>query len=212
MKITIDIPSVDKLADAINNLASAYQGQPLPTNVVKITDQPEQPTPQAEPTEELTPAQKRKAELTAEIIALGGTPPESGAVKKFETVLAELKADDQQQKPEVEEIAEEVTPESEVEKPSEELPATEPTSSDEPATLEEVRMLAGYVVKNQDDFDGKTSSLGKTKLSACLKKFGAGSITLLFEQTPEKVEEFVKLLETNAGKSLAEVVAETTAE
>ena len=79
-------------------------------------------------------------------------------------------------------------------------------------TLEEARMLAGYVVKNQDDFDGKSSTLGKTKLGACLKKVGAVSITALFEDSPGEVAEFVKLLEGNAGKTLAEVVAETTAD
>ena len=72
-------------------------------------------------------------------------------------------------------------------------------------------MLAGYVVKNQTG-DDKACALGKTKVRACLKKVDAESITALFETSPEKAAEFVKLLEGNAGKTLSEVVAETTAE
>ena len=222
MKIEIQItglaPAAVTIANAIENLASAMSGGMTPTNITPIVSSTGQglgesattagDKKEAPATEELTPAQKAKVELSKEIIARGGTPPESGAVKKFQEVLDALKNTT---------VDVENTPDPEPESAAEaQEPA--PGADETPAevtptvTLEEVRMLAGYMVKNQEDFDGKSSSMGKTKLGACLKKVGAGSVTDLFENHPDKVNDFVSFLENNAGKTLAEAVAETTAD
>ena len=216
MKIEIQItgiePAAALIANAVNNLASAMSGGKVlvsdmaePLKVLPDADNTEKEAPA---TEELTPAQKAKTELAKQIIKLGGTPPESGAVKKFQEVLDALKAGQGKT-----ETPDDPEPESAAEA-QEPAPGADETPAEvtPTVTLEEVRMLAGYMVKNQEDFDGKSSSMGKTKLGVCLKKVGAGSVTDLFENHPDKVNDFVSFLENNAGKTLAEAVAETTAE
>lgn len=219
MKIEINIIAPG-LESAINNLATAIAGNTKTGEIVtgyisstgqelgesKTTADDLKESPAAE---EMTPAQKLKAELSQQIIALGGTPPESGAVKKYQAALDALKTanncyGDTR-----------IPQDGSVDQHTTEEPATEatetPADSPEWPTLEEVRMLAGYVVRNQNDDDEKCG-LGKAKVRACLKKVRAESITALFETSPEKAPEFVTLLERNAGKTLSEVVAETTAE
>ena len=173
-----------------------------PANVAQM---PQQPLGDAPTTaDDMSPTDKKKAVISKQIVELGGTPPEKGSLKKFEDTLAAL----QDTPPEEEDTGQEAT--SPPEEPTPETPSAPESTI---PGLDEVRMLASYVVKNQEDFDGTTSSLGKTKLGACLKKVGAKSITLLFdeEDADTKVVEFVALLENNAGKSLEEVVAETSA-
>ena len=207
MKIELNITGLEPFTSAINNLAAVMGGQVTKTITEKcgqlehtetvtapVSNQPaEAPTSTGK---EPTPAEIKKSELVEQIVALGGEPPLKGSVAKFEECLAEL------QKENPEETPEETS-----------TPTLEETST---PTLEEARMLAAYVIKNQDDFDGTSSTLGKTKLGAAIKKVEAKSITDLFEQAEEngdnsKVVEFVSLLEKSAKKTLSEVVAETSA-
>ena len=270
MNITLNIPSIDNLAEAINNLASVVKASGTPTPTPQLCEELGKLPPITPPAEETTPAQRRKTELCELIVAAGGTPPTSGSVSKFKDALAALQTpvvetpvvetpvvetpvvetpvvetpvvetpvvetpvvetpveetpveETPVEETPVEETPVEETPVEETpveETPVEETPVEETPVADTPVeetlppthTLENVRILAGYVVRNQSDFDGKKSQLGKTKLGACLKKAGAKSITTMFEDAPESVAGFVSDLEANAGKTLAEAVAEATA-
>lgn len=208
MKIEIQIPGISQIAEAIIQLANAIKshGQitASPVTVSGSTTDTIQATEETTstseaPKEELTPSQKRKAELCEQITALGGTPPEKGSVAKFEKVLADAQA------------AQEGTSDEEPETTSEEVAETnvDDIEAEEAGTpkLEEVRMLAAVVVRCETD-GGPNEDLGKTKLRACLKAVAAKNLT---SATPEQLTKIVPLLENNAGKTLAEVVAETTA-
>lgn len=207
MKIEINV-NVTGFEPLIKSLVASLMGTAAGSNIIPITgngkgeslppaDNTEKEAPAG--TEELTPAQKQKAELSAQIIALGGTPPDKGAVSKFEECLAELQ--------------------KEKETPAEEKPKEEPEAKpkDKGASLEEVRMLAGFVVRNEADGDKEAGTeagkeAGKARVAKALKEVGAANITALFEESPEQVTDFITLLEKEAGKTLSEVVAETTAD
>ena len=162
------------------------------TTTLPPADNSEKQEPATTSTEpQKTPSQIRKDELSSEIIALGGTPPEKGAVKKFEEALAALKAgqDDSDGEDEIEPTPE---PENTAEPSSEATSGTAPTNDD-------VRSLATHMLSTAEN-----TALAKTKLGACLKKVGATSIT---EATPGQLVELVPLLEKNAGCTLAEALA-----
>lgn len=209
MKIEIQIPGISQIAEAIVKLADAIKSHGRTTispitvtgstsssvTTVQATTSEEKPSTNEAPKKELTSSQKRKNELSEQIKALGGTPPEKGSVAKYEKALATfqaVKADIQIAKEEAEE--------------GEEITTEEPVEVETPK-LEEVRMLAAAIVRCETD--GKPNEdLGKTKLKACLNKVGAKNLT---SATPKQLIEIVPLLENNAGKTLAEVVAEANA-
>ncbi len=236
MNITINIPALSELAKSIDNLAIAWvTGRANPsvlnppstttTTTARVGDTeltesttvtgdgagetlPEitngERTGATEPT--LTPTEKQKNAINEEIVALGGTPLESGSLVKHQDVLTALQ---EAAKTPVEDVAEGKRDDT-----SEECP--EGTNSrvntvDEvegtPAnTLENARMLAGYVVKKEDND-------GLAKLGACLKEVGAKNITVLFDSMPDSVDEFIASLLAHAGnKSFAEIVAEAKAQ
>ncbi len=243
MNITINIPALSELAKSIDNIAAAmttinqFDARLVRTTVTgdgagetKITTSedgsvdhietthivtatpPEitngEDTSATEPT--LTPTEKQKNAINKEIVALGGTPLESGSLVKHQDALTALQ---EAAKTPVEEIKE--------------TPATEKTPIDQVSalvdevegtpehTLTNVLALAGYVVRTQDDWDGKNSVMGKTKLSACLKKVGSPKVTSLFQPdfNAKAVALFVPLLMSYTGnKSFAEIVAEAKAQ
>lgn len=66
------------------------------------------------------------------------------------------------------------------------------------ADLPEVRMLAAHLVKKVPG--------GKGKLRWALKLCKAESVTALFD-TPDQIPKFIRLLEKDCGKSIAQVTA-----
>ena len=146
---------------------------------------------------ELTPAQIKKQKIVEEIIALGGTPPEKGAVSKFQAVLDELK--------EAAEAAKE-TPEEQTE--AEEVDLDDITADDagtdegdaEEVNVADVRTVAHALVKSTPKIAD-----GKAKLGACLKEVGAPNLT---DATKDQLKEIVPLIEESLGKKLSEVLAE----
>ena len=186
MNITVNI-NIPGLCDAFFAIASAISGKEItaPTTVTTAST-----TPAATNKDEQSPTEKKKAEINTQITALGGQPLDSGvSLKKFEAALAAAK----------EAKSKEAT-----------TPAGEEIGEEDGPTLDEVRMLAGYVVKGQAD--DEKGELGKTKLGAVLEKIGETSITDVFNKQPEKAGELVTLLEKNCDKSLAEAVAWTSAD
>jgi len=209
MKIEINIPEIALLAAAINNHAEAMKnqngrvittiedtatagGMTATENVT--TSAPATPeTPKAEETKE-TPAQKEKRELSEQIVALGGTPPKSGAVSKYREVLADLQADGGE--PQEETPAEPENKEDPAPPKKDEAPA-EAEKGEAKVTLETARAFGGLFMRQGDVAEQKP------KFAAILKEAGCGKLT---GATQEQLEKAVELLEEATGMTLAEAL------
>lgn len=200
MKIKLNI-SAPELCAAINNLAASLSGTTrldAPTiidapNIAPPASETTTPNPDPQPEgKRMTPAEKAKHAISAEIISLGGTPPDSGSVKKFQSCLDEIKfaLDDK--------TVDALTPESQ---PDPETPTADPVvdSSIELPTNDDVRILASHMLKNAKDVP-----LAKSTLGAVLAKVGAESVTLA---TQQQLIDLVPLLEERAGVKLADAIA-----
>ena len=150
-----------------------------------------------------TNAEAKKQSIAEKILELGGTPPEKGSVAKFQAAFEKVSANAL--------AATEFKVAEEVETPQAPK-STPPTFLEDPKEEEEevfpdvaeVRMLAAAVVKGQN---GNTA-LGKGFLQNCLDAVGAGNLT---EATKGQLKEIVPLMEEHAGKTLEQVVSETSA-
>ncbi len=151
-----------------------------------------------------TNAEAKKQSLAEQILELGGTPPEKGSVAKFQAAFEKVSANALAATEF--KVAEDVD-EGET---SQAPPSTPPTFLEDPKEEEvfpdvaEVRMLAAAVVKGQN---GNTA-LGKGFLQNCLDAVGAGNLT---HATKGQLKEIVPLMEEHAGKTLEQVVSETSA-
>ena len=156
-----------------------------------------------------TNAEAKKQSLAEKILELGGTPPEKGSVAKFQAAFekvsanalaaTEFKVAEEVETPQ----APKSTPPTLLEDPKEEEEEEEEEEEVFP-DVAEVRMLAAAVVKSQN---GNTA-LGKGFLQNCLDAVGAGNLT---HATKGQLKEIVPLMEEHAGKTLEQVVSETSA-
>ena len=227
MKIEIDvnIKGIEPLAEALTLVATAlgkstvqsvgpvakFEGGLIKEN--PVLEKEEKP---AEKT--LTNAQKQKNKISAEIVELGGTPPTKGSVAVFQDALAKLKdSAAKQAADDVKDLAGDTNadvdddllgdePESTPDEATD-SPMDKPATPPEMCTLDNVRTLATAMMRScGDNDDGK--ALGRTKLKACLAKVGdPGRLTACNER---QLINIVPLLEENLGKTMAEVLAETS--
>jgi len=149
-----------------------------------------------------TNAEAKKQSIAEKILELGGTPPEKGSVAKFQAAFEKVSANALAATEF--KVAEDVDGGETPQAP----PSTPPTLLDDPEEVfpdvAEVRMLAAAVVKSQN---GNTA-LGKGFLQNCLDAVGAGNLT---HATKGQLKEIVPLMEEHAGKTLEQVVSETSA-
>lgn len=182
MDINITIKGMDPIAEAINNIATAMAGARPPTVELVVTKDTTT-APETTPAEPLKGSDLKKFQISEEIKALGGTPPEKGSVAKFEAALEKLKSVEAANG-EPEEKAEEST-----------------TDEGEEVDVAEVRTLAMAAIKKHPDNAAK----GKAAFAGALKLAKAENLT---DATQAQLKKVVPMLEEYVGKTLAEVVAE----
>ena len=187
MDINVNIKAPG-LAEALNNIAIALSAMANLSGAGEVLPGGTPVEQQKETTEApLKGSALKKHQISEEIVALGGTPPEKGSMAVFETALEAAKL-------EAAEMAEEPTVEDE-------------NLSEEPEDIPvgDVRTLACAVLKKGSDEEGYNPAKCKAALGGCLKKVKAENLT---KATPKQLNAIVPLLEEYLGKSLAEVLEE----
>ncbi|MDB9741481.1 hypothetical protein OAB00_01360 [Akkermansiaceae bacterium] len=146
-----------------------------------------------------TPVQKEKRELSEKIIALGGTPPDKGAVAKYREVYIEL-----EESKKIEDMA---TGSEQIETPEVTVvslmhEATEKLKKGRAVvTAEEARSFAAVFMHKGDP------NKQRNKIKSFLGSINTQSISVA---TPEQIIEIVKFLEDSTGMTLDEALKEHT--
>jgi hypothetical protein len=217
MKINLHIESEDQAE--IEKLFAALAGvetksdkvvqtikPAIPVEVKTEAEKPVETKP--EDPEAKTPAQIKKEKIAAEIVELGGTPPEKGAVAKFQEALDALKLQidasngNETAKSLLDNAPTEDTEETAPEDTSADDTPEEPDGDE--ISIDDVRTLAHALVRGLATEE--EPKRGNKKLGACLKEVGAANLT---SATQAQLKKIVPLLEEGAGKTLSEAVAES---
>lgn len=191
MKIKLELSLSSELHSLISQLnetiMKAFGSTPSTTLEVFEGGEPEE-TPKAKPSkaspvketpaseEPQTPTMKRKAAIREEILKLGGTPPERGALSKYEAALKELKDGVESSEAAKEDENPKENEADETEADETEADETEADETDEPISIETFQgQLREYVLhyyKHHDD-----TEVAKATFAACRKKLNIKSIT-----------------------------------